>query len=173
MPVSTTYNRMKAIKYAMTYAYNPNPNYVYFKGDDCTNFISQCLRAGGAKDDYNPTHPWWYKNNKPSICWSVAASLYWYIKTSTKERKKGIIADTFTIDTFHYKPSRLNILEIGDIVQYRNKNGRIQHTAIITGFANRNHGKRPLITQHTYSATNIPWQKVHPKTIFHHITAIN
>lgn len=32
MPISTTYNRMKAIKYAMTYAYNPNPNYVYFKG---------------------------------------------------------------------------------------------------------------------------------------------
>lgn len=170
MPQTITYERMKAKTYALTYAYKPNPNYVYFKGNDCTNFVSQCLRAGGAKNDYNATHPWWYKNNQASICWSVAASLYWYIKTSTKTRKKGIIADTFTINTFDYDPSLFEMLEIGDIVQYRNKNGRIQHTAIITAFTR---GKVPLISQHTYSATNIPWQKEHPKTIFHHITSIH
>lgn len=171
--MNRTYNRKNAVKYALTYAYNNNPDYIYFKGNDCSNFVSQCLRAGGANNDFNPTHPWWYANGKSSICWSVAASLYWYILMSTKEYKKGIKAGTFVINTNHFDHSKFNILKIGDIVQYRNKKGRIQHTAIITGFASRPTGKEPLITQHTYSATNIPWQKEHPQTIFHHITSIN
>lgn len=164
------YDRKKAVKYAYQYALTPNEQYIYFKDNDCTNFVSQCLRAGGAKDDYNKTHPWWYKDKKCSICWSVAASLYWYIKVSTEKGKGGIKAKTIYLNgDSKYKSSIADILEVGDIVQYRNEKGRIQHSAIITGFIYSYKGKEPLISQHTFEGLNVTWRKKHKQTIFHHI----
>jgi hypothetical protein len=42
-----TYNRNTAAAYADTYYLNHNTNYQYFANNDCTNFISQALQAGG------------------------------------------------------------------------------------------------------------------------------
>ena len=43
------YDRTKAITYAQNWALKSNPAFYHFggKGGDCTNFISQCLLAGG------------------------------------------------------------------------------------------------------------------------------
>lgn len=43
------YNREKAVAYAHRWAYGFNPAYGNFTdmGGDCTNFLSQCLHAGG------------------------------------------------------------------------------------------------------------------------------
>lgn len=43
-----TYNGGNASRYALDHALEPSSNYVYFTFD-CTNFISQCLYAGGIK----------------------------------------------------------------------------------------------------------------------------
>lgn len=172
--MSETYNRTKAAEYGIRYGKNPNPNYIYYQGDDCTNFISQCLHAGGAKNHYHPTHPWWYQNRKTSICWAVAASLYWYIRVMTQENRFGIKAKTVSIKGDDlYNASIANLLEIGDVIQYRNNQNRIQHSAIISGFQTIGGIKEPIICQHTFEAVNIPWRKNFKETIFHHITSIN
>ncbi|PKM52378.1 MAG: methylase [Firmicutes bacterium HGW-Firmicutes-7] len=168
------YNRTKAVNYAVQYGMKANPRYPYYKGDDCTNFVSQCLQAGGCKNHFHPTHPWWCVGNKTSICWSVAASLYWYIKVCTKENKFGIKAETIIIEGNDAYSVRLaELLKPGDIIQYINKKDRIQHSAVITGFEIIEGLRHPLISQHTYEAVNIPWKKAHKKTIFHHIVDIN
>jgi hypothetical protein len=171
---SNIYDRKNVVNYALNYGKHPNPSYTYFHGNDCTNFVSQCLHAGGVQNHFHPTHPWWYKNGKASICWSVAASLYWYIKICTEQNDFGIKAQTISIkgDT-NYNSSISEVLEVGDLIQYRNDENRIQHTAIISGFSLGSYGLEPLICQHTFEAVNIPWKKGFKETIFHHIQSIN
>lgn len=166
-----TYDRKAAVQYALAYALNPNPSYIYFEGNDCSNFISQCLRAGGAKNDFNKTHPWWYYGGKASICWSVAASLYWYIRTRSVRNAFGIKAKTFYLTDYDsYSRKIQGKIMLGDLIQYRNTKGIIQHSAIITDFDRKG---EPLISQHTVNGKNLIWRKHFPEIIFHHITGIN
>ena len=81
-----SYDRKKAVQYALRYGLNPNPAYRLFEagGGDCTNFISQCLHAGKAPMDWSSKYPWWYTAEKWSFSWSVAHSLYWCIKNKGK-----------------------------------------------------------------------------------------
>lgn len=165
------YDRDAAVQYALAYALNPNPSYVYFEGNDCTNFISQCLRAGGAKNDFNNTHPWWYNSGQTSICWAVAASLFWYIRTRSDRNLFGIKAQTFYINDYDTYASKIEgRVVLGDLIQYRNTKGIIQHSTIITAFDKKG---EPLVSQHTRNGKNLTWRKHFPQIIFHHITSIN
>lgn len=60
---SYTYNVSNAIAYADKYCINYNSSYNSYKGrgGDCANFVSQCLYAGGFKQDSE-----WYKH---SVAW--------------------------------------------------------------------------------------------------------
>ena len=166
-----TYDRNAAVQYALAWAQRPNPAYVYFAENDCSNFISQCLRAGGARDDYNPTHPWWYRAGQTSICWSSAGSLYWYIRTRSEGNLFGVKAQTFVVNDYNAYASQIaGRVELGDLIQYRNASGAIKHSTIITGFDANN---EPMVCQHTVNAQNISWRKSFPQAIFHHITGIN
>ena len=153
------YSGEKAAEYALRYALVPNPSYQYFSshgdgGGDCTNFISQCLHAGGAAMAFGTSSPWWYNNmgtsqtddDKHSISWAVANSLYWALRTRCGEKIPGIKAQ---------EVDDLGLLRIGDIIQYENIGGAIYHSAIITSFW----FGLPLITQHTYNAANISYIK--------------
>lgn len=53
---AATYSAQKAVDYAIKYAKKYNPAYVSFPGHDCSNFVSQCLVAGGLPQDsvWNP-----------------------------------------------------------------------------------------------------------------------
>jgi hypothetical protein len=131
------YSREDAVRYALKYALNPNPDYKYFKvvgdgGGDCSNFISQCLRAGGAPMDYNAPWSWWYskvdKSNQHSWSqtWAVAHSLYWCLKSRQRLNLKGLAA---------IEVSEITMLELGDVIQYENTSHKIYHSAIITSFS--------------------------------------
>ena len=59
------YDGNSAANYAWQWAYSYNPQYPEpANGEDCTNFVSQCIRAGGISYMWygNPTSylPWWY-----------------------------------------------------------------------------------------------------------------
>ena len=58
------YNREKAVAYAHRWAYGFNPAYGNFTdmGGDCTNFLSQCLHAGGLPMNYRPVTGWFYNS---------------------------------------------------------------------------------------------------------------
>jgi hypothetical protein len=165
------YNRDAAVRYALQYALNPNPAYIFYRGDDCTNFISQCLRAGGAQNDYHPTHPWWYSNGRTSICWAVAHSLYWYIRICSEQNRFGIKALTYTLNNPNdYAHAIKGKVVPGDLIQYSDAQGRIRHSTIITAF---DAAGEPLVSQHTFEGRNVSWRKPFAQSIFHHITGIN
>lgn len=168
---SQYFNRNQAIQYAMKYAFSYNKKCPYYKGLDCTNFISQCMRAGGAKNHFHKTHPWWCKDMETSISWSVAHSFYWYIITCTKENGFGIKAKTRSIsgDQF-FRANNFLDLQIGDLVQYSWKGNKINHSAMITGFTSN---RDPLVTQHQPDAINRSWRRGAKVTYFHHILSIN
>jgi len=162
------YSRINAVSYARTYALNPNPIFRYFQlinnetSGDCTNFVSQCLLAGGAPMIFNGSHPWWYRKNNTfstkddtwSIPWAVANSLYWALKTNQQSNSLGIKG---------YETPDIGMLELGDLMFFEGNNGNIFHAAIVTSFIN----SQPLVSHHSFEALDInynnswPAKKVH------------
>lgn len=164
------YNRVEAANYATRYALEPNKKYTYLKpsgedGGDCTNFVSQCLYAGGAPMDHNIIRPWWYdiKQGKGSICWTVAHSLYWYLKVNQRINRnviKGLEVEDITK------------LEIGDVIFYENFDNAIFHAAIITSFVDVGDTRQPRISQHTFNQLNETYKKSYNYKKMHFIKII-
>ena len=100
------YDREAAVRYADTWWDSRNPAFPSFDVD-CTNFISQCLLAGGAPMHGYPnrTSGWWLQGGTWSFSWSVAHSLRWYLATS----KKGLTAT---------QVSSAEQLGLGDVIAY-------------------------------------------------------
>ncbi len=50
------------IEYARKWAFSRNPEFYDFDdiGGDCTNFVSQCILAGGADMNYTQDYGWYY-----------------------------------------------------------------------------------------------------------------
>lgn len=145
------YSRIEAVDYATRYALSPNPYYKYFSlantGGDCSNFISQCLLAGGATTNYK----WWYHHNNSlntshdtwSQTWAVAHALYWYIKINQASNLPGIKG---------FEVTEINSLDLGDLIFLEDNNGHIFHSAIVTYHS----ANQLLISQHSNEALNIP-----------------
>ncbi|WP_163101985.1 amidase domain-containing protein [Peribacillus alkalitolerans] len=137
------YNRMKAIQYAERWWDSRNPRYQSFK-DNCTNYISQCLRAGGAPIWGSPNRGkgFWYSGSSYSYSWAVAHSLKQYLSNS----KTGLRAK---------KVARVTDLELGDIICYDFEgDGRYNHNTIITG---RDDDGMPLVNANTYDSRKRYW----------------
>ena len=148
------YDRQSAVKYAIQYALVPNKKYKYFGvsqriGGDCTNFVSQCLKAGGIPFSYNKKNPWWYNfeasSNVCSLSWSVAHSLFWHLIKNSDNNIKGAKA---------LETTNISDLELGDLIFYENKRGLIFHSTIITAF-----NGIPLVSQHSSEALNVSYIK--------------
>ena len=162
------YNREAAVSYAIKYALETNTKYKYFQlinniGGDCTNFVSQCLYAGGAPMDYNNVRPWWYNSGQASICWAVSHSLFWYLKVNlslNRNKIKGLEVED------------ISKLEIGDIIFYENHKNIIFHSAIVTSFTESPDNKEPLISQHTFDLLNGPYLKSYDFKKVHFIKII-
>lgn len=168
------YSRSAAVKYAVSYAVKPNPLYRYFAvhrdgGGDCSNFVSQCLNAGGAPMVYGKFLPWWYSTNGTyipskhtwSLSWSVANSLYWFLRSRGTSNSKGLRG---------IEIQNIEGLEPGDIIQYENSSGTIYHSAIVTAFTYEKGIREPLISQHSFNALNISYIK--PKAKKMHLMKI-
>lgn len=120
------YNRNYAANYALKYALNPNKNYLNMEtmGGDCTNFTSQCLKAGGIVADKTGSYKWYYTNaNDRAPAWSDAQQFRIYYHSNVGSANvKGIRANTST-----FANARL-----GDIVQWV-VNKKAKHSMIIDG----------------------------------------
>lgn len=160
------YSRNDAVQYAIKYALKPNPAYKYFPlvndtSGDCANFISQCLYAGGAPMIFNTRNQWWYNHNSTgvnddtwSISWTLAHSLYWYLKINQESNLVGAKG---------LEVPNVSILQLGDLIFFQDNKGTIFHSAIITGFS----GNQPLISHHSFEALNIPYQRSWPASKMH------
>ena len=149
------YNRQKAIDYARKWALDRNSVYHDYEnyGGDCTNFISQCLRAGEIPFDESgsdSTKKWyWYSDAKRTPSWTSAKPFVTYLIGNNKQGTKnyGVYA-TFC---------RYEELELGDLVQKR-INGVLTHTMIVTSKVFDVDGELTdhLICQHSYDLKDFP-----------------
>jgi hypothetical protein len=140
------YNRQAAVEYAERYWLEPNPEYAYFDVD-CTNFISQCVHAGGLPMAFGDrAHGWWYRGyfngqEQWSFSWAVANSFNLYLASQK---------DISTI----IRPQARD-LELGDVISYDwDGDGRFQHSTIVTGF---DADGEPLVNAHTDNSRVRPW----------------
>lgn len=137
------YDRMKAVQYAERWWNEFNPAYKKFI-DDCTNFISQCLHAGGApmRGYPNRSQGWWMRNNNWSYSWAVANSLKTYLSYS----KTGLRTN---------QVSSPEELKLGDVICYDFQgDGRFDHNTMITGFDVYG---MPLVNAHTSNSRKRYW----------------
>lgn len=146
----TVYDRAKVQQYAERWWDEPNPAYKYFDVD-CTNFVSQCLYAGGALMNYTGKKDkgWWYRGSGKqaqwSYSWSVSHSLLMFLATSTTH----LLADLVPTPTQ---------LTIGDVIIYDwDGDSRFQHSTIVTAMDARG---QPLVNAHTTNSRQRPWDYV-------------
>lgn len=136
------YNRERAVSYAHKYWNSHNPAYRYFSTNDCTNFISQCLYAGGfPMIKGHRGQGWWYKQGNPdswSYSWAVANSLYWFLRNRTQP------------------VSRVQDLQIGDVICYDFEgDGRWNHNTIVTS---KDANGEAYVNAHTNNSQNRYWK---------------
>lgn len=138
-----TYDRLKVVQYAERWWDDYNPAYMKFEVD-CTNYVSQCLHAGGApmRGYPNRSRGWWYRNKNWSFSWSVAHSLKTYLQNSTAGLRAQEVQD----------PQEL---ELGDVICYDFQgDGRFDHNTVVTG---KDAYGMPLVNAHTYNSRMRYW----------------
>ncbi|MFH5187162.1 amidase domain-containing protein [Paenibacillus sp. TAB 01] len=142
------YDRQKAVDYAELWWDKANPAYIEFDVD-CSNFISQCLFAGGAPMNYTGKRAsgWWYKgrfNGQEhwSFSWAVAQALQWFLTAS----RTGLRAE---------EVQSADQLELGDVISYDwDGDGRFQHSTIVTA---KDGNGMPLVDAHTTPSHHRYW----------------
>ena len=137
------YNRSAAVQYANQWWNSYNPNFPIFDVD-CTNYISQCLLAGGApmRGQPNREKGWWLGNNTWSLSWTTPHSLRWYLAGSTI----GLQAK---------QVSSASQLMLGDLIFYDFQgDGRWDHSTIVT----RVEDGVPYVNAHTNNSRNRYWE---------------
>ncbi|MFI5828199.1 amidase domain-containing protein [Streptomyces sp. NPDC051578] len=131
-----TYDYAAMASYAEKYWSNYNPSYRKFTGagGDCTNFISQALKAGGWKavpgstSDYRN---WWYDGTRQSDSWVGANEWAWF---TLSNQRAANLANVYQTD-------------VGDIVQVDfNRDGSKDHSMMVTY---RSSAGMPYLTYHS------------------------
>ncbi|WP_042455086.1 amidase domain-containing protein [Neobacillus dielmonensis] len=141
--LSYAYNRLKAVQYAERWWNTPNPAYKKFE-NNCTNYISQCLTAGGApmRGQPNRSNGWWYNHANWSYSWAVAHTLRVYLNQS----QVGLRAK---------EVSSPDQLLLGDVICYDFEgDGRFNHNTIVTG---KDAYGMPLVNANTYNSRMRYW----------------
>lgn len=119
---SVPYDRSAALGYAAKWAYSRNPAYADFAdlGGDCTNFISQCLKAGGAVMQYRKTFGWYFSSlHDRSPSWSGVPYLWNFL---TGNQGVGPYGHGVSPDQ----------VQLGDIIQLGDAKGHFYHSLLVT-----------------------------------------
>lgn len=143
------YRREAAVAYAERWWNEPNPAYENFEVN-CTNYVSQCLFAGGAPMNYTGRREsgWWYKGYSNSqemwsFSWAVANSLQQLL---SRQRAFGLRAEPVSMP---------ESLQLGDVICYDwDGSGRVGHNTIVTAFTPEG---MPLVNANTVSSRHRYW----------------
>ncbi|MCS1351711.1 amidase domain-containing protein [Mechercharimyces sp. CAU 1602] len=144
---SARYNRWAAKQYAEKWWNGYNPRYQKFEVD-CTNFVSQCMRAGGIRLDERGSRSqgWWYRgqgtsSDQWSFSWAVAHSLRYYLLSGGVMKAKRV--------------ETAMQLQIGDIICYDwEGDGKWNHNTIVT---THDGAGMPLVNAHTINSYHRYW----------------
>ena len=129
MLINKPYNRARAVEYARRWAMGRNPLFVDFTGigGNCTNFVSQCLLAGGCVMNYTPDFGWYYVSAEDRApAWSSVEYFYDFLTEAPRFAMRNGGEGPFGREV--ERP----LAEIGDVIQYANADGDWYHTVIIS-----------------------------------------
>lgn len=114
------YNGYSAAAYARQYALNYNSAYRSCGSNDCTNFASQAVKAGGWIYDYGyylDPHNWWYNYFNQTRTWVNAHYFWWFNEYSNRS----------------YLVNSTCNLDLGDIVSADwNRDYYVDHQMVVT-----------------------------------------
>ncbi|PYZ99247.1 hypothetical protein CR205_11065 [Alteribacter lacisalsi] len=142
-PEYRRYNRLDAVRYAERWWNTPNPAYKKFE-NNCTNYISQCIHAGGVPMTGSGSRGkgWWYRGSNWSYSWTVANAFRWYVSGAKPVIKAREVQS----------PEELIR---GDIICYDfTGDGRWNHTTIVVGKDKEN---KPLVNANTTNSRMRYW----------------
>jgi len=164
------YDRSAAASYADTYWNSrPYPQYPGFD-DDCTNFVSQALHAGGIKFRNAPYT--WSGSNSATAYWAAmgGAAEYWTTTWSVAKTNatftNGLYNSKMTVVPANSQGSQAPVgyRQLGDVVYYDwDGDGAINHASMITvngGTSSDNSGTGTLVDQHTTDRRHTLWNLV-------------
>lgn len=138
------YEAQKAVEYAHRWAYRRNPTYMDLEnmGGDCTNFVSQCLFAGGAPMDYTPTFGWYYRAPEDrAAAWTGVEFLYTFLM---KRSAPGLFA----------QETPLEGMRPGDVIQLSFAGGHYSHTLLVVQTMRPLTPRNVLIACHSMDSDN-------------------
>lgn len=140
------YSPNDAASYARTYAESPNPAYHYYDGDDCTNFVSQCVYAGGI-----PTNPGVWMPGQYD--WNTVLGFYSYM----------------TNYGYATGATWTNGARLGDVVQWYNPaREEWSHSLILTGSTDDDW----LYCSHSNNRTDYPLYATYESSTFTNMRTI-
>lgn len=147
--------KKRASAYAKKYALKSNRSYHEYD-QDCTNFVSQAMLAGGWKEkshfypDYRNDNAWWYGGiPRNSWTWSGAENFYRMARGSSGGLKRT-----------KRLPNVYQLVE-GDILQYKPRGARnMRHTMLVTG---KTKSGVPRLSYHSPKRKNVPFTAVKAK----------
>lgn len=133
------YNGYNAASYARKYATNYNKNYDNYSSD-CTNFVSQCIEAGGKshsvpasgvkkKKGGNITATgshWYYRGNASTY----AASTSWLRCSGSSNTFLSYWKNHSKYSTYNNLSAARKNCKVGDVIQICDKNYKIHHSVI-------------------------------------------
>jgi hypothetical protein len=141
------YSGSDASDYARKWALKTNPAYPR-DGNDCTNFVSQAVLAGGwttvggSCDDRKSDSAWWYGDSQcwypyvhRSYTWGGAQNFYNFVNGSGRAAAAAKVSD----------------LDVGDVLQVAHS-GHVGHSTIVTGKTAAN----LLVSYHTNDTLDSP-----------------
>ncbi len=126
------YDRSAAKKYMTSWAKRRNPAFPDLKENDCTNFVSQCLYAGGLH-----MYTGWQCSKTSSGKFSYTAT-WSYAESLFSKLVNDLSSNTvFTVKEYSEVSSIIKHLDAGDLIFYHNKKkNAITHTSIIHDITN-------------------------------------
>ena len=121
MLATKPYKRENAVAYARKFAFSQNSQFANFAGigGNCTNFVSQCIYAGGCQMNYTPTFGWYYISlDDRSPSWSGVEYFYNFMIENTGVGPYGRVASS-------------DELELGDVIQLGREADGYYHTLLV------------------------------------------
>ncbi|MBU2713424.1 amidase domain-containing protein [Zooshikella harenae] len=166
------YDRNAAIDYAYAWWDKRNPNYPDFGDNDCTNFISQAMIAGGfsqvgsgdgCRDEATRTEfyvnantpPWWCMGSNRHWEWSTSWSVVDTFRAYFADENNFAIVLGWTTDRTVAK----NLLSRGDIIQLQKRQGEgwiIYHNMLVT----KEDSKDLYLTYHAFNRKDKPLNQI-------------
>lgn len=129
------------LDYARKWAFGRNPAYYDFSATvgDCTNFISQCLYAGGAVMNYARDVGWYYASvGDRAAAWAGAGFLRQFLLSNRGVGPFG-------------EPAELSSVRSGDLIMLFG-GGRFYHTLLVMSVI----GGMPYVAAHSFDALDRP-----------------